>query len=76
MRKSTLRTIGAVIGVTAAAATVLTGCSSTGSGDTASGGKVTLNYFNWDGGLQAVVDEWNKANPDIQGNLSKPSGTG
>ncbi len=76
MRKSTLRTIGAVIGVTAAAATVLTGCSSTGSGDTASGGKVTLTYVNWDGGMQAVVDEWNKANPDIQVKLSKPSGTG
>jgi multiple sugar transport system substrate-binding protein len=76
VRKSTLRTIGAVIGVTAAAATVLTGCSSSGSSDTASGGKVTLTYVNWDGGMQAVVDEWNKANPDIQVKLSKPSGTG
>lgn len=76
MKKSTLKTIGVAIGVTAAAATVLTGCSSAGSGGSASGGKVTLSYVNWDGGMQAVVDEWNKANPDIQVKLTKPSGTG
>ncbi|MDN4598995.1 ABC transporter substrate-binding protein [Leifsonia virtsii] len=76
MRKTTLRTVGAVIGVAAATAAVLTGCSSTGSGSSASGGKVTLSYVNWDGGMQAVVDEWNKANPDIQVKLTKPSGTG
>jgi len=77
VRKSTLRTIGAVVGVAAAAATVLTGCSSSGGGTSSSpGGKVTLSYVNWDGGMQAVVDEWNKANPDIQVKLTKPSGTG
>lgn len=76
MRKTTLRTVGAVIGIAAATAAVLTGCSSTGSGSSASGGKVTLSYVNWDGGMQAVVDEWNKANPDIQVKLTKPSGTG
>lgn len=76
MRKTTLRTVGAVIGVAAATAAVLTGCSSTGSGSSTSGGKVTLSYVNWDGGMQAVVDEWNKANPDIQVKLTKPSGTG
>lgn len=76
MRKSTLRTLGAIVGVAAAAATVLTGCSSSGSGSSATGGKVTLSYVNWDGGMQAVVDEWNKANPDIQVKLTKPSGTG
>lgn len=76
MRKSTLRTIGAIVGVAAATATVLTGCSSSPSGSSTSGGKVTLSYVNWDGGMQAVVDEWNKANPDIQVKLTKPSGTG
>jgi multiple sugar transport system substrate-binding protein len=77
VRKTTLRTLGAAVGVLAAATTVLTGCSSTGSGDSSSsGGKVTLNYVNWDGGMQTVVDEWNKANPNIQVKLTKPSGTG
>jgi multiple sugar transport system substrate-binding protein len=76
VRKSTLRTIGAIVGVAAATATVLTGCSSSPSGSSTSGGKVTLSYVNWDGGMQAVVDEWNKANPDIQVKLTKPSGTG
>lgn len=71
-----LRTIGAIVGVAAATATVLTGCSSSPSGSSTSGGKVTLSYVNWDGGMQAVVDEWNKANPDIQVKLTKPSGTG
>ncbi|MFF2050062.1 ABC transporter substrate-binding protein [Leifsonia sp. NPDC058194] len=76
MRKSTLRTIGAIVGVAAATTAVLTGCSSSPSGSSTSGGKVTLSYVNWDGGMQAVVDEWNKANPDIQVKLTKPSGTG
>jgi multiple sugar transport system substrate-binding protein len=35
-----------------------------------------LTYVNWDGGMQAVVDQWNKDNPNIQVKLSKPSGTG
>jgi multiple sugar transport system substrate-binding protein len=35
-----------------------------------------LTYVNWDGGMQAVVDQWNKDNPNIQVQLSKPSGTG
>ncbi|OJX75799.1 MAG: ABC transporter substrate-binding protein [Leifsonia sp. 71-9] len=65
-----------MVGVAAATATVLTGCSSSPSGSSTSGGKVTLSYVNWDGGMQAVVDEWNKANPDIQVKLTKPSGTG
>jgi len=42
----------------------------------AGSGKVTLTYVNWDGGMQAVVDQWNKENPNIQVQLSKPSGTG
>jgi multiple sugar transport system substrate-binding protein len=48
-----------------------------GAGSTAAKGeKVTLTYVNWDGGMDKVVDEWNKLNPDIQVKLSKPSGTG
>ncbi|WP_194916684.1 ABC transporter substrate-binding protein [Catenulispora rubra] len=69
----------------AATALAMTACSSSSSspkaGDkagAASGGhgKVTLTYVNWDGGMQAAVDQWNQANPDIQVQLSKPSGTG
>ncbi len=76
MRKSKLRALGVTVGVLAAAATVLTGCSTTASGASSSGGKITLNYVNWDGGMQVVVDAWNKANPNIQVKLTKPSGTG
>ena len=37
---------------------------------------MTLTFVNWDGGMQAVVNQWNKENPNIQVKLSKPSGTG
>ena len=37
---------------------------------------MTLSFVNWDGGMQTAVDQWNKANPDIQVQLTKPSGTG
>ncbi|MDX6260204.1 MAG: multiple sugar transport system substrate-binding protein [Kribbellaceae bacterium] len=51
--------------------------SPSGGGTSATKGeKVTLTYVNWDGGMDKVVDEWNKLNPDIQVKLSKPSGTG
>jgi multiple sugar transport system substrate-binding protein len=53
----------------------MAGCGSSSSSDNA-GGPVTLTYVNWDGGMQAVVDQWNKDNPNIQVKLSKPSGTG
>jgi multiple sugar transport system substrate-binding protein len=66
-----------------ATAAVMTGCSSSSSpsgakngGSAGSHGKVTLTFVNWDGGMQAAVDQWNKENPDIQVQLSKPSGTG
>jgi multiple sugar transport system substrate-binding protein len=67
----------AVLGVvTATAAPVLAACGSSGPSSSGSAGPVTLTYVNWDGGMQAVVDQWNKENPGIQVQLSKPSGTG
>jgi multiple sugar transport system substrate-binding protein len=76
VRTNHARTI-AVFGLAVAAALpVLSGCSSSGSSSSTASGPVTLTYVNWDGGMQAVVDQWNKENPDIQVKLSKPSGTG
>ncbi|NEA32387.1 extracellular solute-binding protein [Streptomyces sp. SID13031] len=73
---------GAALGVVLALA--LAACSSNDDNATPAGGgssatkgeKVTLTYVNWDGGMDKVVDDWNKLNPDIQVKLSKPSGTG
>ncbi len=65
--KKTL-TVGSSIALVAAIA--LTGCSASG-GDDASGGKVTITYSNFisNGGneenLQAIVDAFEKENPDI-----------
>jgi multiple sugar transport system substrate-binding protein len=68
----------AVLGLIAAAVLpVVAACGSSGSSSTgSSNGVVTLTYVNWDGGMQDVVDQWNKENPKIQVKLSKPSGTG
>lgn len=75
MRMTRMRSV-AVFGLAAAAgAAALAGCGSSGSPANASG-PVTLTFVNWDGGMQAVVDQWNKENPNIQVKLSKPSGTG
>jgi multiple sugar transport system substrate-binding protein len=63
----------------AVALTALTGCSSGSApsdNSADSGSVVHLRYVNWDGGMQTVVDEWNKANPKVQVKLIKPSGTG
>lgn len=46
------------------------GSSSEGSGD----GPVTIQYWGWVPGVQALVDEWNAANPDIQVEYSEQSG--
>ena len=76
MRMTRTRSV-AVFGLAAAAVVpALAGCGSSGSSSTTSSGPVTLTFVNWDGGMQAVVDEWNKENPNIQVKLSKPSGTG
>ena len=78
MLKTHLRSV-AVLGLVATAALpALAACGSSGSSPkkSSSSGPVTLTYVNWDGGMQAVVDQWNKENPNIQVQLSKPSGTG
>jgi len=76
-RKKSLALVG--VSTLALAVTALTGCSSgsaSAGGSSAPQGVVHLKYTNWDGGMQTVVDEWNKANPNIQVKLIKPSGTG
>jgi len=62
----------AVLAGLGAAAMVLAGCS--GSGDAASGGKVTLTYWAWAPNMAKVVDVWNKANPDIQVTYTEAAG--
>ncbi|MEU0091139.1 sugar ABC transporter substrate-binding protein [Kribbella sp. NPDC006257] len=76
-------TSAAAVGVLVAAALALAGCSggddkpTAGTPSSSTGNeKVTLTFVNWDGGMDKVVDEWNKLNPNIQVKLSKPSGTG
>jgi multiple sugar transport system substrate-binding protein len=76
VRKSTIKGATAAIGLLAVAATVLTGCSASPSTPAASAKTVHLTFTNWDGGMQTVVDEWNKENPKIQVKLIKPAGTG
>lgn len=63
------------------AALALSACSgndtkSTSSPSASSTEKIELTYVNWDGGMDKVVDDWNKLNPNIQVKLTKPSGTG
>jgi multiple sugar transport system substrate-binding protein len=74
------RKSAAAVGVLVAAALALAGCSGNddkpAASSSSSAEKVTLTYVNWDGGMDKVVDEWNKLNPNIQVKLSKPSGTG
>jgi multiple sugar transport system substrate-binding protein len=77
VRKSKLKGVTAAVGLLAAATLVLTGCTATTSATSADSSKtVHLTFTNWDGGMQTVVDEWNKANPKIQVKLIKPAGTG
>jgi multiple sugar transport system substrate-binding protein len=79
MRKSTLARLGVVVAGTVAASLALAGCSSSGSTDTPSGGKVTLTFQSLayqDTTVTAtkdIVDSWNKANPDIQVDLRQGS---
>ncbi|MFD2024502.1 ABC transporter substrate-binding protein [Promicromonospora aerolata] len=54
---------------TAASVAVLSGCGAAGSE-----GPVTLEYWAWPAGSQAVVDQWNEANPDIQVKLTDAGG--
>lgn len=63
-------TVGRVVALATAAALAMVGCSTGGSSD--DGGKVKLTLLTHYGndplksGLQAMVDEWNKKNPNIQ----------
>ena len=77
----------ATVALLAAATFALAGCSSAdSSGGTTkaaagtcapSAGKVNLTFTSWIPGVQAVVDVWNKANPDIQVAVQTgPSGNG
>jgi multiple sugar transport system substrate-binding protein len=59
------------IATTAVAVVVLTSCSSGGSGDSADGGDVTIEFSQWwepelpDGEFRALIDEFEEANPGI-----------
>lgn len=55
------------IGTAALTLAALTGCGSGGGADNSSAdGTVSLEYWAWSAESQAVVDQWNKDNPDIQ----------
>jgi multiple sugar transport system substrate-binding protein len=75
-----LRTAAAAAATLTAATLAVAGCSSSGSSSpAASSGShqvVHLTITDWDNGMQTVVSTWNKAHPDIQVQLIKPSGTG
>ncbi|MDQ0743921.1 multiple sugar transport system substrate-binding protein [Clavibacter sp. B3I6] len=47
-------------------ALLLGGCSASGGGDSAAGGKVTLDFWSWAPNTQELVDTWNEQNPDVQ----------
>jgi multiple sugar transport system substrate-binding protein len=65
-----MKTKRLVAAVAAATATLLlaAGCSQGGSSGspTSETGKVTLNFWAWAPGSDAVVDSWNKTHPNIQ----------
>lgn len=78
MRKVTFR-VGALVAGIAAVTLALAGCSTSGSTDSASGGKVTLTFQSLAyqdttvAATKDIVDSWNKANPDIQVKLQQGS---
>ena len=80
MRNSRARSAAAAAGILAAAALALAGCGSSGGSGSSSAGSshevVHLTLTDWDNGMPAVVSVWNKAHPDIQVQLIKPTGTG
>ncbi|MFZ4893675.1 ABC transporter substrate-binding protein [Plantibacter sp. Mn2098] len=70
MRRAIL-TAGAII----ASVTLLAGCSANGgTANTDSSGPVKLTFWDWDPGMDSIVDVWNKAHPDIQVKLANPAG--
>lgn len=71
------RRAAAAVGMAAMAVTALAACSSGSSPSSGSANQVVhLTFTNWDNGMQAVVNAWNKENPKIQVKLIKPAGTG
>lgn len=72
MNKKLLRALAIPVGL-ALGLSALSACSTPSSDES---GPVKLTFVNWDNGMDKVVDAWNKANPDIQVELIKPSGTG
>jgi multiple sugar transport system substrate-binding protein len=76
VRRFMTRNAGIAVSVLVAATTAMTACSSGTSTSAGPNQVVHLTFTNWDNGMQAVVNTWNKQNPDIQVKLIKPSGTG
>ena len=60
---STKRGALSALALTAASALLFTACS---SGEAATDGPVTLQFWGWAPGLERAVDTWNDANPDTQ----------
>ncbi|HUN32874.1 MAG TPA: sugar ABC transporter substrate-binding protein [Trebonia sp.] len=82
MRKLFSRRGAVAAGAVTAVALALAACSSSSSPSSTSraaagsGQVVHLTFTDWDNGMPAVVGAWNKAHPDIQVQLIKPTGTG
>lgn len=76
MRTSITTRVGAAAWGLAVVTIAMAGCGASSAAPATSNQVVHLTFTNWDGGMQTVVDQWNKANPTIQVQLIKPSGTG
>ncbi|MDT0323593.1 extracellular solute-binding protein [Streptomyces millisiae] len=59
------RTLVTCLATTLSAA-ALAGCGGSDDGDSSGSGPVDLSYWAWAPGMEAVVDLWNEANPEIQ----------
>ncbi|TDC72117.1 extracellular solute-binding protein [Streptomyces hainanensis] len=65
------RTVAACL-ATAFSAVAVTACGGGSSDDDSSGsGPVELTYWAWAPGMEAVVEIWNEANPDVQVTVTK-----
>ncbi|AAT89471.1 hypothetical protein ATY41_09020 [Leifsonia xyli subsp. xyli] len=79
MRTRTFARAGVALAGIVAASVALSGCSSSGGPDADKGGKVTLTFQSLAyqdttvAATKSIVEEWNKANPDIQVKLQQGS---
>ena len=79
MRTTTFARLGVAVAGIVAASLALSGCSTSGSSDASSGGKVTLTFQSLAyqdttvAATKDIVDSWNKKNPDIQVKLRQGS---